>query len=246
MKIALIMPVKNQLAYTVQAVLSMITTYPYEWIFLDDGSTDGTRAFIEQYRFCPVSGVPSLGGKWNVGMATAKLDGCKLAVILNNDVILQRTTIDTIVSRLLVGDVQMVTASNIAAAVKNPKDIHNYVLPDIAEEPTSPDFSCFGISIATWETIGGFPEIYEPCYFEDNHIHWTMMALDMKAIRSTLAPYYHYGSVTQRSKKGGICTNDQFARNRRIFIDVWGADPQHLTLEKAKESYAKRHGNLHQ
>src|SRR3982750_2697049 len=81
MLVSIISPVYNQERYVAQCIESALgQTYPlWEQVFVDDGSTDGTREVITGYRdprirliALPHRGLASLAESYNAALAVAK------------------------------------------------------------------------------------------------------------------------------------------------------------------------------
>lgn len=241
--VGIVIPFRNCLDYTKAAIESIrVTVDDFVLVLIDDGSHDGSFGWAKQhsknhFKVVTLDGVrtPSLAAKWNDGIKLCALMGISEVVVANNDVLFHPKTIDNMVLRLRKKDVVIVTGSNASGACKKPEDIFDLPIPEKPDEPTAPDFSCFAIKVDAWKMIGGFDERYVPCYFEDNDIHWTLMAHDLVAIKTTAAPYYHYGSVTQKSVIGGACKPEQFEKNKKLFVQKFGGMPDQLTIESVKK-----------
>lgn len=232
MKIGIAFTMKNLLEYTKAAYESINTKHPYITILVSDWSTDETNNWINdlvQKSPATVKGfieplTASLAGKWNIAANTAWEEGCEAALICNNDIIFSPSTIDVLIERLAAGDVGLVTAHNVRGQVQ-PSEIHEVISPAESSEAEHPDFSCFLLAKTTWDTVGPFDERFIPCFFEDNDYHYRMQKAGIKAITTTAAPYYHYGSTTQNSIPGGICPAPQFEKLHAYFVSKHGVDP---------------------
>jgi len=89
MKASIIIPTFNALKYTKLCIYSirLTTSFPYEIIIVDNGSTDGTREYIEDQK-----NINLIKSKTNLGYAGAcnlgiKISDSKYIVISNNDII---------------------------------------------------------------------------------------------------------------------------------------------------------------
>jgi GT2 family glycosyltransferase len=200
-------------------------------VFVSDYSADGTDAWLMglaaenlnvRIELEPMT--TSLAGNWNLGIQMAKASGCDTYLVCNNDIIFHPVTIDAFRSRFAEGDVSMVTAHNVRGTV-DPDRLHLLTPPARPTEAESPDFSCFMLDDDTLVRVGLFDEKFQPCYFEDNDYHWRLRQAGLKAVSTTAAPYYHFGSQTQNSVPGGLCPPSKFDQNRSYFIAKHGVDP---------------------
>lgn len=261
-KIGIIITCFNSVQYTMNAVASIRTTFPFHLIIVDDFSTDGTKQWLYQlaknYKehwanyneglcegLSTLIDVPteSLGEKWNLGVAEAKKNGCPIALICNNDILFHPATIDTLINRWLKVQaakerVGIISAHNRRGDTK-PEEIFTLVLPESPSEAESPDFSCFLMDVKIWEEIGKFDVNYIPCYFEDGDTHMNLAAHDYAAITTTAAPYYHFGSITQNSVEGGLCKSPQFERLREYHRRKWGTVPGEQLYDDATHRRVK-------
>jgi len=229
MRVGIVITTRNGIDFTKSCVNSVVCSFPYDLIIVDDGSTDGTPEWAESVgaRVFKDLDEPSLGGRWNVGIKEAFALGADVALVCNNDIIFSPLTIDAVTRRMdevLRNDerIAVVTAHNLRGRMSTRK-IRG--LDELTWEPSEsdgPDFSCFLISKKAYEEVGPVSEEYVPCYFEDNDYHIKMALAGYRAISTTGAPYYHYGSVTQNSIVGGVCTGPQFEHNRDLFETKYG------------------------
>lgn len=242
MKIGIIITCKNLIHYTAAAVDSIFTQHPHVVIIVDDHSTDQTKEWIrdlpELYpgtTFYPIvdANAPSLAAKWNIACTKAfeELE-CDAVLVCNNDILFNPITIDSLVARMRRGDVGMVTAHNLRGELQDPEQILTLPVTWEPSEAPHPDFSCFLLSRATYDRVGPFDENFIPCYFEDGDYHLRMGKAKVKAITYTGAPYYHYGSRTQNSVYGGVCTPAQFDKLREYLKHKHGTTPGEPEYER--------------
>ena len=220
--ISLIVLSKNQLDYTRLCVESIFkhTTIPFELILVDNGSTDGTRAYFNKLAAAHshvklILNVDNkgYGGGNNQGISYSTGD---LVVIMNNDIIVTKDWIQGLVQAL---------KSNSHCGIVGP--VSNYVAaPQLVQDPlyTVDQLDtyavghkeayanqtmtvdrvigyCMMVRREVIEAIGGFDLLYEVGNFEDDDF----------CIRAWLAGYecavardvfiHHFGSTTFMNDK---------------------------------------------
>jgi GT2 family glycosyltransferase len=173
-----------------------------------------------------------LSNAWNKGIEEGFLLGADYALVINDDVLFSPWTLTGLVrafqSNLTPPNVGMVTAVNLRGQMENPTDIFNIEIPsyETHEFGLNPDFSCFMLDKKTYEKVGTFDENFNPAYFEDNDYHYRMQLLDIQAISTQWAPFYHYGSQTQNNDPNHpVVPSDAFIRNRWYYQNKWGGEP---------------------
>ena len=229
MKIGIIIPAINCLEYSKKTIESIQTKHDYEIIFMDNGSTDGTKQWLQSRHdiisyFNPV--VKGLAGLWNMAIKRAIDDGCSLFLVLNNDIVLSKNAIDNMVEKMETEKYVMVTGVNDQTIL--PEEMINLKKEYDPNEPDNehPDFSCFMINKKTIEKIGWFDDNYCVAYFEDNDYAARIGLSGEKAVSTISATYYHYGSKTvQENKDMHEIIKNAFEKNKEYFKSKWGSEP---------------------
>lgn len=232
-KLAIIIPLLNCLEYTRKMLLTIQTFHKFKLILINNGSTDGTGAYIRKcgensdtfaINFNENRGVSA---SWNLGikMAIEKWDS-KYFFIPNNDVLLHPKTIDTLIEKIQEKDVLMATATDISGKISRALDIEALPAPSEDLKTEAPDFSCFLIKRETIKSIGYFDEAFYPAYFEDNDYHYRIKLSGGYAYRYSRAIYFHYGSRTIKAdEKVKFRSNLGYSNNRDYYIRKWGGAP---------------------
>jgi len=185
MKVSFIIPLYNCLPLTQAMLASLHATLPpgldHEIIFVDDGSTDGTRAWLKNLTApCRVIlNGENLGfaGACNRGAATATGD---YIFFLNNDLVLLPRWLEPMLAAFaqfpeagLVGNVQLNAATGAVdhAGIyfnHQGKPAHLAAVPPTTRYLGRPAWravdaltgACFAIRAAKWQQLGGFDEGY--------------------------------------------------------------------------------------
>lgn len=245
MRLGIVMPVRNCLEYTQQAIESIKTFYHYDLVVIDDHSDQPMKDWLlEEVELIPEMGLitdPKTSGvaaNWNLGIRKLiEFSDCDTFLVLNNDILLHPQTIDNLVERLNEGDVIMVTGTNVAQYA-TPDKIFNYPITDYSESE-HPDFSCFLINKHFIEKIGWFDENFIGAYMEDCDAHARIVLAGEIAVACNSAPYYHYSSRTlQENPRLAEQIHENHLKNQRYFAKKWGVS--HVNdVEKMREVYYK-------
>lgn len=233
---SIIIPTFNGLSLLREAVESIrqCTTEPYELIIVDNGSTDGTIAYLQQQRILFVS-LPE-----NTGFPVACNWGLKLArgdylLLLNNDVLVT----DKWLSKLL-----QVFKANDSVGIAGP--MSNYVsgrqqMPmegsyteaaariglDAAgqyEQVNRVIGFCMLFSRELMNRIGLLDEQFSPGHFEDDDYCYRARLAGYHIAIAKDAFVYHHGSASF-IRQDREAVERLLERNRQLFISKWGVDP---------------------
>lgn len=167
----------------------------------------------------------SVAAAWNGGVEDLLERGCDAVIVSNDDVVCHRGTIDGLVAAWLDGECDLVSGRNVRGTV----GVLDFLTSDITgpfDAGPSPDFSFFLLSPRTWGAVGRFDENFKPAYFEDNDYHARLALSGLKALNTSRAPFYHFGSGTQNAdpQKAAVPAS-VFDANRDYFVAKWGRSP---------------------
>ncbi len=243
MKIGIIIPAVNCLKYSKKTIESIKTNHDYQIVFIDDGSTDGTKDWLKTREdiisyINPKTG--SLSGNWNLGIKRAMQEDCELFLILNNDIILSATAIDNMVKKMMTDKYVLVSGVNQHEGIDNPEDMMEKVYDYDPNEPDNyhPDFSCFMINKRYLDIVGYFDENFFVAYFEDNDAHARIALSGEKAVSTISATYYHYESKTVKNNKHlQDIIHEAFDRNKEYFKEKYGCYPVGDVSKMIKKYY---------
>ena len=241
-KIGIITVGLNCLEESIKTIDSIKTKHDYEVIFIDNGSTDGTKKWLSQRKdiisyINPI--VTGLAACWNIGIKRAMADGCELFFVINNDIVLGKNTIDNLVRKIKTGKYIMVTGVNDQTI--SPEKMIDFEKAYDKDEPDNehPDFSCFMIGKKCIDKIGFFDENYQVAYFEDSDYHARIALANEKAVSTISGTYYHLCSQTiKKNPHLQPLIQKAFERNRDYFIKKYGH--QNVgDVEDMREKYYK-------
>lgn len=233
---SLVIPVFNQLAYTkicIDSLLADSDRPAYELIVVDNGSSDGTREYLQNKsrelertndRLTPILNNTNLGvaPAWNQGLRAAASD---MIGILNNDIKVTRGWYRGLEWALDFHKLGLVSpfASNgelgydlDSRAEKFTQKNRNKLWPDY-------DFCAVVLHRATFERLGFFDENYLVGGYEDQDYAFRMREAGIGFGVSGAAFIHHFGSQTLGEfKKRG---DKHASHNRDYFISKWKRDP---------------------
>lgn len=203
------MPVLTQFQMAINALESVQTKYPW------------TPYIGRQWHYkWPLSKV------WNTYIQQAINDGCSHIIMCNDDIIFSPWTVDSMVDAFDIDPAIVMTAGiNLRAAYQHdPESIRQIPAPTDVTWAESPDFAMCMVRPDFFEKCGYFDENYDPGYFEDNDMHHRIKLLGYKAITTTAAPYYHFGSSSQNADPGNpLVPGVKFEEIRDYFRIKWGS-----------------------
>lgn len=216
----MVIPTLNCLHFTKQALQSISPDQAGHIYVLDNGSTDGTGEWVHgQIERRPITLVEyrrnqGVAAAWNTGIRMAFADGCDLALVMNNDIVLANDTVPALIRghRRYGG---IVSAHTVAAmsAMYLIERAETYGLPV--------DYSCFMLDAATFEAVGPFDEEFYPAYFEDQDFD---CRAEHKGIpRGYVGDAVAVHFVSQTISGGHVPQHaEYFEKNRKLFLARWG------------------------
>lgn len=232
----------NQIKYTQQCLQSIdkYTSVPYELILVDNGSTDGTQAFLKEYskkhNACTVilneSNRGFAGGN-NQGIAAAEGD---YILLLNNDVIVTQNWLERLIAHVE-SDENIGMAGPVSNSVSGPQQVEhvtygrnmkkmhkfarNYSKNNVGRTQKILRLVgfCLLIKRQVLDIICGLDENYGNGNYEDDDLCLRSRIAGFRNIIAHDVFIHHYGSMTFKGNK--IDYTDSLEGNRRRFADKW-------------------------
>ena len=246
-EVTIIIPVHNQLAYTLACVISILQSKincSYEILIGDDASTDGTRKIFSNIHSLikHVYHAENLGFLKNCN-ETAKYARGKYLIFLNNDTLVLPGWADALVdifhsrsdaglvgAKLLNANGTLQEAGGI---VWNDGSAWNYGRGDDESKPgynyvRECDYcsgACIMIPKTLWNELKGFDEIYSPAYYEDTDLAFKVRQIGKKVYYQPAAELIHCEGISNgRDISQGVKEYQQI--NHKKFFKRWESELQ--------------------
>jgi GT2 family glycosyltransferase len=202
---SLVIAVWNQLDYTKRCLESIerCTAAPYELIVVDNGSTDGTREFLQTIKGRVIANEKNLGcaKAWNQGIQAGRGE---VIGILNNDIVVTPGWLDGLLAFMRQTGHGLVSPS----AREGPLDydLDRYALEftqDCAGAARHDDMygACMLIRREVFERVGLFDEGFAYGGCEDIDFWWRMKQAGYSVGMTGTVLIHHFGMVTQDAVK---------------------------------------------
>jgi GT2 family glycosyltransferase/tetratricopeptide (TPR) repeat protein len=236
----------NQLDFTRQCLESVRqhTRAPYELVLVDNGSSDGTAAYLDEVRgqsgpehVVVLRNVSNVGFPAGCNQALAQAQG-SYVVFLNNDTIVTEGWLDGLV-RVVLHDWPRV---GMAGAVTNATAAPQLVPAGYGDLAGLPAFAahrrqefagkaleaqrltgfCLLARRDVLNQVGGYDERYGLGYFDDDDLCVRVRRAGFKLLVALDVFIHHYGSQTFKAL--GIDCQEQLHANFTRFKDKWGPE----------------------
>jgi len=184
-----------------------------------------------QYRYQ----VP-LSQAWNNGIKQAITDGCDYIIVANDDTLFAPHSIDEWVDRMSQEPENVVLTAplDVKKTFDDPFEIVFSDSDTSYEFEENELFSMFMVRKDFWERCGWFDENFDPCWWEDNDMHYRITLLGFSITKYTV-PYIHLGSIS--TKKMNLPINS--LKSQEYYRKKWGSNNRTL-IEAYKTPYNRK------
>jgi len=216
-KVGLVIPILNNFDQAIDLIYSAKT------------KENELKVYIQpQYRYqLPLSQA------WNNGMKQAITDGCDYIIIANDDTLLASWSIDAWVDAMSQEPDKIVLTAplHVAQTFDDPFEI---VFSDEDTDYTFEEkelFSMIMVRADFWQKCGWFDENFDPCWWEDNDMHYRIKLLGYDIAKYKI-PYIHLGNQTTKKMKLPINS----LKSQEYYKKKWGSNNRNL-IEAFKNPY---------
>ncbi|MFC4099616.1 glycosyltransferase family 2 protein [Paenibacillus xanthanilyticus] len=235
---SIIIPTYNQLAYLKSCIASIVdhTDLPYEIIIVDNGSTDGTAAFLQslsgQIRYRILDSNRGFAGATNTGLMMAK---GQTLLLLNNDTIVTDRWLDNLLT-CLNSDPRIGMVGPVTNYISGSQQIEvPYVnveeMPEFAREFNRSDSAkwhltdrltgfCLLFRRELLERTGYLDEGYAIGNFEDDDYNVRVRLQGRLLVIARDTFIHHYGSVSIKALGSELEAVNR--NNSTFFSEKWG------------------------
>jgi GT2 family glycosyltransferase len=242
----------NQLDYTKAFVESVFhnTSLPFELILIDNNSSDSTGEYLTQLA-ASKNKVKVFLNKENAGFPGGINQGIKAAsgmyiLVANNDILVTENWLNRMVEAAennpsvgIVGPV-----SNSVSGVQVDKDAKYSTIEEMFEYAAKVStankgksfifpriaFLCTLVKKEVIDKIGGLDERFSPGNFEDDDFCLRAQMAGYKALVLQDVFIHHFGSKSFTAE-GTQKYIARLEKNKQIFVNKWGADPEEIWLK---------------
>ncbi len=239
-RVSIIMLTFNQLELTRQAITSLrrVTRQPYELIVVDNGSTDGTPAYLDDLAHDGVRVVKNAENRgvaagWNQGLRVATGD---CLMVVNNDIVVAGDWLERMVQLAytipgcgLVG-CRVSAASGAQALAPDYQDLRDFPLfarryAELADGSWFELARVVAVAMLwrrdVYERVGEFDEQFSPANFEDDDYSLRTLLAGYRNVVANDVFIHHVGSASHGAIASSVLAAAGKA-NRHHFLTKWG------------------------
>ena len=250
--VSIVIPVYNHVEYTVCCLASLLKHVPqcsFEVIVVDDGSHDETPNILPA-----VENIGYCRNEANMGFLRSSNKGATLArgeylVFLNNDTQVLEGWLDELVNTFqenadvgLVGSKLLYPNGVLQEAGAIMKPDGSAELVGLNGDPDRPEYNvvrevdycsgaCLLIQAELFKALGGFDDIYAPCYCEDSDLAFRVRKMGKRVLYQPRSVVVHHLSVSTNDSE--YAKMPLVARNTDIFVRRWSDELKKLNEVRA-------------
>jgi N-acetylglucosaminyl-diphospho-decaprenol L-rhamnosyltransferase len=235
--VSIVIPVFNQLAYTQQCLetLNAAGVADSQIVMVNNGSTDGTRAFLEAR-----PGLRTIHNDTNRGCGSAWTQGAKSSltswtVVLNNDVLVPPGCLEGLLQFAAVERMDVVSPAMCEGEADYDWQAHGTkFMRQMAavSRHGAVHGVCFMVHQRVFEAIGYFDEDPKLGGYEDDEFFRRVRRARFRLATTGRAFLHHFGSITQKSMKA----------EQAELAAVKAAKRRHYYRQKYNQTWAERKG----
>jgi len=217
MKCDIIIPVWNQLEYTkklVDSIFQNTTFKDYKFIFIDNGSQDGTLEYLKTLKNTTI-----VKNSENIGVAPAWNQGLSLSkatykVIMNNDVVVSPGWLSNMIYTMESKNIK-IACPHYTEGELSPAFPKNYTPVDNVKKLDRLYGFCFCVHKDAVSAIGEFDEKFKMCWYEDKDYDARARHLNLDPHLISGSYIHHFGSKTLQH----LVSKDQHIESNRLYYN---------------------------
>ena len=228
MKLSIITLTYNKLKYTKKYIESLFKyTKDFELIIVDNGSTDGTREYLQS-----LNNVKLIFNDENIGFSKGNNQGLTIAegeyiAFLNNDILLYPKWFEECEKVFLKENAAFVGPRHINPHFDNANE-NTYIQffkknfkynKEYEKNFDECVFSCVVTKREVLDKIGNFDENYTPAFFEDNDFKYRAVLVGYGIYVVNTACFFHFGSITSVDCDSNLEKNRNYYYSKYPFAE---------------------------
>lgn len=249
---SIVIPVYNQLEATRQTIDSIYenTNIDFELIVVDNNSGEDVKNYLNELADNKPN-VKVIYNADNLGFPKAVNEGIEISegkyvVVANNDIIVNKNWLNKFIEAAQTNE-KVGIVSGISNAVsgvqidenakyQTTEEMKTYAAEIAAENKNQfwefprVAFLCTLIKREVIQKIGGLDERFSPGNYEDDDYCLRAQIAGYKTVIAKEVFIHHFGSKSFKAD-GDDKYNKLLNRNKNIFVDKWGADPDEIWLK---------------
>lgn len=218
----------NLLDMTKKAIASLRSWNNLDLFVVDNESTDGTQEWLKANGIEYVSKRQGVPNACNDALRKFLSGGYDYFLLLNNDVVLRRDTVETLLSCLERSRAWAATSTplmNVSPWKVNSASLKNRGWAEVIDIAPGA-YSCTLFTRECIEKVGMFDERFGPRYIEDNDYTLRIRLEGGHFVISFQSGYYHaLGAVLNSNDIERRNADTTWKKNLQLYFDKWGIMP---------------------